>query len=172
MDALSWNPGWSIGTETVVYLLEDLNNRATGAPSISGVLQENEALTADTAGIADADGVGTLSYQWLADGTAISGATSSIYTLKAAQVGDAISLTVTFTDDEGYSESLTSAATHEVVATGATRKLLWLGTLTPGDRGAGAVGVNTFTNVGSLSPIQARPVAGTAASRKTWAAGQ
>ena len=53
------NPGWSIGTETVVYLLEDLNNRATGAPSISGVLQQDEVLTADTAGIADADGVGT-----------------------------------------------------------------------------------------------------------------
>ena len=147
------NPGWSIGTEAVVYLLEDLNNRATGAPSISGALQQDEVLTADTAGIADADGVGTLSYQWLAGGTAISGATSATYTLKAAQVGDAISLTVTFTDDEGYSESLTSAETHSVVATGATRKLLWVGTLTPGDRGSGAVGVNPNSNQGSLSPI-------------------
>ena len=146
------NPGWSIGTETVVYLLEDLNNRATGAPSISGVLQQDEELTADTAGIADADGVGTLSYKWLADGTAISGATSSTYTLTATEVGDAISLTVTFTDDQGYSESLTSAETHDVVATGATRKLLWLGTLTPGDRGFGAIGVNTSGNDGSLSP--------------------
>ena len=125
------NPGWSIGTETVVYLLEDLNNRATGAPSISGVLQQDEELTADTAGIADADGVGTLSYQWLADGTAISGATSSTYTLTASEVRDAISLRVTFTDDEGYSESLTSAETPDVVASGATRKLLWAGTLTP-----------------------------------------
>ena len=35
------------------------NNFATGAPSISGVLQQDEVLTADTAGIADADGVGT-----------------------------------------------------------------------------------------------------------------
>ena len=146
------NPGWSIGTETVVYLLEDLNNRATGAPSISGVLEQDEALTADTAGIADADGVGTLSYKWFADGTAISGATSSTYTLKAAQVGDAISLTVTFTDVEGYSESLTSAETHSVVATGATRKLLWVGTLTPGDRGGGALGFNRFS-AGSLNPF-------------------
>ena len=147
------DPGWSIGTETVVYLLEDLNNRATGAPSISGALQQDEALTADTVGIADADGLGAFSYQWLAGGTAISGATSSTYTLTATEVGDAISLTVTFTDDQGYSESLTSAATHEVVATGATRKLLWLGTLTPGDRGSGAVGVNPNSNQGSLSPI-------------------
>ena len=148
------NPGWSIGTEAVVYLLEDLNNRATGAPSISGVLQQDEVLTADTAGIADADGVGTLSYKWFAGGTAISGATSSTYTLKAAEVGDAISLTVTFTDDEGYSESLTSAETHSVVASGATRKLLWVGTLTPGDRGSGAVGVNVSNNDGFLSPFK------------------
>ncbi len=128
------------------------NNFATGAPSISGVLQQDEVLTADTAGIADADGVGTFSYQWLADGTPISGATSSTYTLTAAQVGDAISLTVTFTDDEGYSESLTSAETHDVVATGATRKLLWLGTLTPGDRNNGTVGFNRFS-AGSLNPF-------------------
>ena len=130
------------------------NNFATGAPSISGVLQQDEVLTADTAGIADADGVGTLSYQWLADGTAISGATSSTYTLTASEVRDAISLTVTFTDDQGYSESLTSAETHDVVATGATRKLLWVGTLTPGDRGSGAVGVNVSNNDGSLSPFK------------------
>ena len=134
------DPGWSIGTETVVYLLEDLNNRATGAPSISGALQQDEELTADTVGIADADGLGAFSYQWLAGGTAISGATSSTYTLTATEVGDAISLTVTFTDNQGYSESLTSAETHSVVATGATRKLLWLAKLTPGDRGSGAVG--------------------------------
>ena len=128
------------------------NNFATGAPSISGVLQQDEVLTADTAGIADADGVGTLAYQWLADGTPISGATSSTYTLTASEVRDAISLRVTFTDVEGYSESLTSAETHVVVATGATRKLLWLGTLTPGDRGGGTVGFNRFS-AGSLNPF-------------------
>ena len=148
------DPNWSIGTETVVYLLEDLNNRATGAPSISGALQQDEELTADTAGIADADGLSAFSYQWLAGGTAISGATSSTYTLTASEVGDAISLRVTFTDDEGYSESLTSAETHDVVASGATRKLLWLGTLTPGDRGSGAVGVNVSNNDGFLSPFK------------------
>ena len=130
------------------------NNFATGAPSISGVLQQDEVLTADTAGIADADGLGTLSYQWLADGTPISGATSSTYTLTASEVRDAISLTVTFTDDEGYSESLTSAETPDVVATGATRKLLWLAKLTPTDRLGGAVGVNTSHNEDALSPFK------------------
>ncbi len=128
------------------------NNPATGAPSISGVLQQNEELTAATLGIADADGLGTFAYQWLADGTAISGATSSTYTLTADEVGKAISLTVTFTDGEDFSESLTSAATHNVVASGATRRLLWLGTLTPTDRSGGTVGTNVFTQQGTLIP--------------------
>ena len=128
------------------------NNPATGAPSISGVLEEDEVLTADTVSIADIDVLGTFSYQWLAGGTAISGATSSTYTLTATEVGDAISLTVTFTDGAGNSESLTSAATHNVVADGgATRKLLWVGTLTPADVGSGEIGFGD-TTVGSLSP--------------------
>ena len=125
------------------------NNPATGAPSISGVLQENEELTADTAGIADEEGLGTFSYQWLAGGTAISGATSATYTLQSTEVGDAISLTVTFTDGGGHSESVTSAATDAVVASGATRELLWLATLrvhvSSGDAGYSPAG-------GNLSP--------------------
>ena len=128
-----------------------VNNPATGAPSISGVLEEDEVLTADTVSIADDDVLGTFSYQWLAGGTAISGATSSTYTLTATEVGDAISLTVTFTDGAGNAESLTSAATHNVVADGATRKLLWLGTLTPADAGNGEVGFSEMSH-GSLSP--------------------
>ena len=153
---VSSNPGrWFSNTRPLLIEVKGSaasNNFATGAPSISGVLQQDEVLTADTAGIADADGVGTFSYKWLADGTPISGATSSTYTLTASEVRDAISLTVTFTDDAGYSELLTSAETHEVVASGATRKLLWVGTLTPGDRGSGAIGVNTAGTDGSLSP--------------------
>ena len=155
---VSSNPGqWFSNTRPLLIEVKGSaadNNFATGAPSISGTLQQDEVLTADTAGIADADGVGAFSYKWFADGTPISGATSSTYTLTADEVGDAISLTVTFTDDQSYSESLTSAETHDVVASGATRKLLWVGTLTVGDRGGGAVGVNTFTNVGSLNPFK------------------
>ena len=108
------------------------NSPATGAPSIQGFLEDGEELTADTVGIADAGGLGAFSYQWLAGGTAIAGATSATYTLQTAEVGDAISLTVTFTDGEGFSESLTSAATYAAVASGATHKLLWLGTMEVG----------------------------------------
>ena len=136
-------------------LTDVVNIPATGAPSIIGVLQENEEIAADTVGIADLNGLGNFSYQWIADGTDISGATSSNYTLQAAQVGANISLRVTFTDAAGDAESLTSAATpDDVVATGATRRLLWVGTMTPADLGDAATGYNSSAVVGFLAPFQ------------------
>ena len=95
-----------------------VNIPATGAPTISGTAQVGGTLTADTSGIADDDGVDSVafSYQWQADGADISGATGSTYTLADADEGAAISVTVSFTDDAGNEESLTSAATAAVEA--------------------------------------------------------
>ena len=99
--------------------VEALPNRpATGAPSISGTAQVGETLTADTSGIADADGLTNVSYsyQWVAGGTDIGGATGSTYALTASEQGEIIQVRVSFTDDAGNQESLTSAATDEVAA--------------------------------------------------------
>ena len=94
------------------------NSAATGAPTITGTAQVGETLTAATTGIADPDGLtnATFAYQWLADDAEISGATGSSYTLTSSEQGKAIKVRVAFTDDAGNAESLTSAATSEVVA--------------------------------------------------------
>ncbi len=94
------------------------NSPATGAPTISGLAQVGETLTADTSGIADEDGLtnASFSYQWLADGADISSATGSSYTLVDSDEGKAVSVTVSFTDDRGNDETLTSAATDAVEA--------------------------------------------------------
>ena len=94
------------------------NNPATGAPTISGAVQAGETLTANTSGIADADGLAgvTYSYQWLAADADIAGATGASYTLTDAAVGKAIKVRVSFTDEAGHAESLTSAATDTVAA--------------------------------------------------------
>ena len=78
--------------------------------------QVGETLTAGTSGIADPDGLTNASYgyQWLANGAAISGATGSTYTLAGADEGKAVKARVSFTDDAGNAESLTSAATAAV----------------------------------------------------------
>ena len=94
------------------------NAPATGLPAITGTAQVGETLTAATSGIADEDGLtnAVFSYQWLADGAEISGTTGSTYTLVDADEGKAISVAVSFTDDAGNEESLTSAATTAVDA--------------------------------------------------------
>ena len=92
------------------------NTPATGLPIITGTAQVGETLTADTTGIADGNGLSnaTFGYQWLADDAELSGAASSSYTLVAADKGKAIKVGVPFTDDAGYDEQLTSAATDTV----------------------------------------------------------
>ena len=92
------------------------NSPATGAPTISGTAQVGETLTASTSDIADADGLAnaTFSYQWLADDTAIEGATGATYTLTDVEEGKAIKVRVTFSDDAEHEEALTSAATAAI----------------------------------------------------------
>ena len=94
------------------------NNLATGAPTISGTAQVDETLTALTTGIADADGLTNVSYsyQWIAGDADISGARSSTYTVRGADEGQTIRVRVSFTDDAGNPESLTSEATATVAA--------------------------------------------------------
>ena len=94
------------------------NSPATGAPAITGTVQVGETLTADTSGIADENGLSTVSYsyQWLADDAEIAAATGSTYTLTDSNEGKAIKVRVSFTDDANNQETLTSPATDGVAA--------------------------------------------------------
>jgi len=93
----------------------NVNDAPGGVPAITGTATEAQTLTADTSGISDADGLGTLSYQWLRDGSAIAGATATTYTLGDADVGSQMSVQVSYTDGHGTPESLISAQTAPVL---------------------------------------------------------
>ena len=94
------------------------NTPATGLPTINGTPQVDQTLTTDTSPIDDADGLNNVSYeyQWIAGGTDIGGATGSTYTFTYGEQGQTVRVRVTFTDDEGNEESLTSIATVAVAA--------------------------------------------------------
>ena len=94
------------------------NTPATGAPTIGGRVQVGETLTVNTTGISDPDGLEGVSYTyaWSADNSLIPNATSASFELTSSHEGKAIGVRVTFTDDGGYEEGLTSAETGEVAA--------------------------------------------------------
>ena len=94
------------------------NSPATGWPGITGTVRAGETLTATTDRIEDEDGLtdAVFAYRWVRQDPAtrtdadIEGATSSTYTVTDADEGKAIKVRVTFDDDAGNAESLTSDA--------------------------------------------------------------
>ncbi len=102
-------------TSVQTLAVTNVNDVPAGVPTITGIVTEDQVLTADTSGISDADGLGAFSYQWLRGGVAIGGATASTYTLGDADVGGLISVEVSYTDAQGTAEGpLTSAQTLAV----------------------------------------------------------
>ena len=114
------------------------NTPATGTPEISGTAQVGQELSAAVGTIADPDGLPSTfpdeyTFQWVrvVGGTAtdITGATSNTYTPSAADAGNTIKVTVSFTDGAGHAEGpLESDATATIRPADAD----WCATLTVG----------------------------------------
>ena len=83
------------------------NHAPTGDVTMSGVPKQNQTLTAHHT-LADADGLGAISYHWQSDGVSIAGATGDTFVLGGTQVGHRISLMASYTDGAGHNESMTS----------------------------------------------------------------
>ena len=103
-------------TAAVIAADATTNTAATGEPAISGTLRVHEVLTASPGTIDDDDGLTsvTYSYQWISDDADITGAASSTYRLTGDDLGKAIKVEASFTDEGGTLETVTSAATAAV----------------------------------------------------------
>ncbi len=99
-------------TATAEISITAVNDAPTGSVSISGTPTQGQTLTASNT-LADADGMGSVTYQWLRDGVN-TGATGSTYTLTQADVGKAITVRATYTDMGGTAEAVNSTATSAV----------------------------------------------------------
>jgi Ca2+-binding RTX toxin-like protein len=91
-----------------------VNHVPTGAVTITGTAEEDQTLTADTSTLGDADGLGTLTLQWLRDGASIAGAAGDSYVLTQEDVGAEISVQASWTDGQGTAETVTSDVTEPV----------------------------------------------------------
>ena len=104
----------------VEWPVQEENRKQTGLLVINGTARVGETLTASVSGVADELTGATFAYQWISnDGTAdteIDSATEAAYILVATDEGKTIKTQVTFTDDGGTGEMLTSAVTSVVDA--------------------------------------------------------
>lgn len=116
--------GVSPATSIFNLTVAPVNNTPSGTVTIDGIVQENSILTANTDTISDDDGLSTFSYQWLRNNIPILDATGSTYQLESADVGNRISVTISYNDGLGTAESLTSEPTEIVSSSNHTPVLI------------------------------------------------
>lgn len=131
---------YGIGTFSVTQ--PTLTN--TAAPKITGTAKVGAKVTAGTGSWSAAPS--SYSYQWRADGKAISGATASTYTIAAAQLGKKLTVTVTAAKSGWTGGTGTSSAV--TVAKGVAPKA----TKSPVISGTSKVGKTLKTSTGTWSP--------------------
>lgn len=86
------------------------NAAPTGAVFVTGGLTVGSTLTANTSELVDANVLGTLNYQWKADNINIANATNATYQVAQAVSGKLITVVISYTDGDGYPESVTATA--------------------------------------------------------------
>jgi len=91
----------------------NVNDAPTGSVTISGAARVGATLSAGHT-LADADGLGPVTYEWRAGGDVIPDATASSLSVGADLLGRAITVTVRYVDGFGHAESVTSAPTAAV----------------------------------------------------------
>ena len=102
--------------QTFEILVRNTNDAPEGDLLITGLPTLREVLKANTGSITDADGVtaGDIGFQWFRDGKKIPGATDKFYTVAGQDVDARLSVSASYTDNFGTTESIKSAQTEKV----------------------------------------------------------
>ena len=106
-------------TSNLTSAVANVNDAPTGSVTIKGTAKQGQILTASNT-LQDLDGMGgtgstPISYQWKANGVNIANANANTFTLTQSQVGQKITVTATYKDNFGTTESKTSLSTAAVV---------------------------------------------------------
>ncbi|MCP5240486.1 MAG: hypothetical protein H6949_11785 [Zoogloeaceae bacterium] len=103
---------FSLLTRSALISVANVNDAPTGGVTIDNTTpSQGDTLTAGNT-LADADGLGAITYTWKADGVVVgSGAT---YVLTEAEVGKVMTVEASYTDGHGTDEVVSSGATAAV----------------------------------------------------------
>ncbi|MGB0495112.1 MAG: sulfatase-like hydrolase/transferase [Kangiellaceae bacterium] len=106
------------GSESSQSTSSPVNSVVSGTVVISGVAIVGQTLTA-THTLSDANGLGTLAFQWHKTNNEntqdIDGETNDSYTILSIDEGYFLSVTVSYVDGDGFSETITSSQTQSVI---------------------------------------------------------
>ena len=114
-------------TSSLSSPIRNVNDAPRGRITVDGLPVIDNLLTATATNLFDVDNItadnrtgavpdASISYQWLADGQAITGATSNTLSLGSSLINRTISARAVYTDSLGATESILSTSTAPVVA--------------------------------------------------------
>jgi len=103
-------------SDTFALAVTNTNDAPTGNVAFSGNLVQGQTLISSIT-LADEDGIGAFSFQWVSDGNDITSATNASYTLTREEVDKSISLYVTYLDAFGTQESVSSITSQSISGT-------------------------------------------------------
>ncbi len=101
-------------TSAATLTVTNVNDAPSGSVTISGDNVEGSILTLNAV-LSDLDGLGNFLYQWQRNGKSIPGATGDTYTLSSEDVGKSIKVVLSYTDQQGTIESITSNQTEQII---------------------------------------------------------
>ena len=104
-------------TSNTSSLILNVNDAPVGGVSLvgaGGTPLQGQTISVNSADLSDADGLGTLSYQWKANNVVIANALASSFAPTQTEVGKTISVVVTYSDGHGTIEQVSSAASNAI----------------------------------------------------------
>jgi|GEM_PF-6501643 len=113
---ISVSDGINVVSESFIVTVTPVNDLPVGEVTISGGAVVGETLVASSA-VTDSDGIGNdFDWQWFRDGQLISGANTASLVLGSADLGSRIVAVMNYVDNDGTSESVSSASTAIVAS--------------------------------------------------------
>ena len=150
IQSIVFSDGTRWGRDIIQAAAHRPNNGPTGDVLVQGEAEEGQTLQVSHT-LSDADGMGTVLFQWRVDGNAIEGATEDHYTLTATDVGRTVDVAVRYIDGYGSLETVTSAATAPVAPT----HLNWMGSA-GADVMVGSLGHDTLNGLAGNDTLTGR----------------
>ena len=106
-------------TSAATNYISNVNDDPSGSLALLGTAKEGHYLNVINS-VTDLDGYSNFAYQWLRQGKVILGANSTEYLLTQADVASKISLKISYTDEYGHDETITSPETTAIENTNNT----------------------------------------------------